>query len=63
MESANTKVELLQYDVHSTDNPDLLQILVKIMQKFWVFPIIAPHEIIAPPHYGIITMIGGGGVL
>ena len=25
---------------------------------FGVFPIIAPHEIIAP-HYGIITMIGG----
>ena len=25
----------------------------------WVFPIIAPHEVIAP-HYGIITMFGGG---
>ena len=27
-----------------------------ILQIFCVFPIIAPHEIIAP-HYGIITMI------
>ena len=26
---------------------------------FGVFPIIDQHEIKAPPHYGIITMIGG----
>ena len=25
-----------------------------------VFPIIVPHVIIAPPHYGIITMTGEG---
>ena len=28
------------------------------VNKLRVFPIIAPHEIIAP-HYGIITMMGG----
>ena len=37
-------------------------VVIVVRSNYGVFPIIAPHEIIAP-HYGIVTMNGGGAIV